>query len=368
MFESLIQGGPLLEQMFSSQQAREIQRTQAPHQLEHLKALTRLDNAQAATAEDRLATSRRMSDLVRGWKPDANDPFRSALSLVDLAAQAGSTGDMEKGIQLANVASQRQTTETYRKIQEAEIASKTAERVNGILGSMYSGLKAGPDGRIDPVQIDLLDRVARSLPEMNPQAVAAFSNAARSGGLPAIQRLFAASQAGAREAKLAVEEEKINLRRQNAEKAADLAEKRLDLVRERLEDERKRHAQDNKVAGAEASIPGKEEVRRVADQVRLIDPNFDPDQLDAASAAIASHAKRLMKAPGSALTFEQAVVRAYTQMKKTGTITSGESGWFKPKGKYDPTKIAQPNITQAEYEKLPKGAKYWWDGEQKTKE
>lgn len=340
MFESLIQGGPLLTQMYGQQQEQELRRQQAPFQLEHLKALSRLDSAQAAAAEDRLAISQRMQALVKGWKPNAADPFKGAMDLVGLAAQGGSIGDMEKGIQMANVATQRMTMEAYRKSQEAELRSKTLDRDNKIAVNIYGQLTPG-----NAAAVDMADRFAEQagLPK---EIIQAYSGALRSGGQGMVQKLFADSQAG-----IALEKTKIAA--QNASSRASLdaatiglktAQTNLDIVR--AQNEAAKGVADKKVGGAEANIPTEKEGAAVEQQLKLIDPNFSPEELKAAAAAIASHAKREMKKPGSSLTFEQAVVKAYRDLKAQGIIKTEtpESKWYdlvpglgsKPKTNYDP--------------------------------
>lgn len=346
MFESLIQGGPLLTQMYGQQQEQELRRQQAPFQLEHLKALSRLDTAQAAAAEDRLAISQRMQALVKGWKPNAADPFKGAMDLVGLAAQGGSIGDMEKGIQLANVASQRQTTEAYRKVQEAEIASRTAERNGAVLQEIYGQLRAGPDGRVPAAAIDMADNIARNTPGIPPDQAQVYSQAVRQGGLPAIQRLYEASKAGAREAAQKIAAEKARTAADVAIANIQLKVAETNLAAVRAERERERTSHDVKAGGAEANIPTEKEGIAVEQQLKLIDPNFSPEGLKAAAAAVASHAKREMKKPGSSLTFEQAVVKAYRDLKAQGIIKTqtpersltSPSTWVNPKPQtsYDP--------------------------------
>ena len=375
MYEALIQGAAQFPGIFERQRAE-------PYNLAHLQSLTRLQAAQAGEAEQRLSSHQAFLAMMQGWK--AQEGAKPADILTDMGMMAMKAGDMpdaEKALGLAGQVGQRDAMMRYYN-EQAELRQLQQRGLNlSAIGRSYGTIQPGPDGKISPEAM-LMSREMFIASGGDPRAVQGIEDLIQRGGPAAVHQLYTA---GAGLHQTATEEAAAKrLVRQEAEDARRerYRQQRLELSRKAAELQVRRLEAAGKAGGKDVAKIDERERNMAAAQLTALGAKDafegDSEGFKALTDTVASNAKQLRLANPN-LSESESMVKAYNALLQGNSVTPAPAKMFdaftgRERKKFDPQRAGagraapQPDITQEAYSKLRKGDKYWWKGQELTKE
>ena len=376
MYEALLQGASQFPGIFERQRAE-------PYNLAHLQSLSRLQNAQAGEAEDRLGAHRRFLALSQGYQPkDGADPADMLTDLSTMALKAGDLSSAEKGLALAGQVAQRRAMEEYYRAGAAQrkLAAGAASLVAA--GNSFGTIVPGPDGKISPEAMQIAEQMYATAGG-DPEELPKFKALLAQGGPAAVRQIAHAGAGAAKTRAQELAEEREARQEREAKQREKYRQARLEISKKVAENRLARDTAAGKAGGKDTAKVTDAERRMAGNQLTVLGVKeaFEDDKggWDALVDTVASEANRL-RSGNPALSESESMVKAYQALLGAKAITPREPGLIdkalgRQRSKFDPTKTPeraprgpQPDITQDAYGKLKRGDKYWWQGREYTKE
>jgi hypothetical protein len=142
-----------------------LQNNQAPDDLEHIRSISRINNANAGILEDRRAAEGRLADVLRQTQPiDTSQPMSS--QLLRLGGQAMQAGDVQTGRQLLVNSTQARAAEAREKYSQSLGIGRQTKRDLDLANYYYQLLGGVKDQQTLDMANREFERVSR---EPTPQ-------------------------------------------------------------------------------------------------------------------------------------------------------------------------------------------------------
>ena len=351
-------------------QRQEIEAKRAPAELEHMQALTRVNQANAGAleaAEHLRVTGQR---AMEGFQPTGT----ASKDLLEMAMRQARVGNFVQADKLSAVsvlALQRETQAEVARVKEAEQKAALGKRQLDAIMQPYLGLTSTtPEGLAAARKLAVMRGQAAGMkPEEIAEAIKVPEQAIATGGPLAVEQMLRSATSAHDLINVKINEMKVGVQK----KLAD------DLIRHRRTTEsqtaardaarEQRVASDTKAGSARVGAVTKD----LRDSARF-EISRDPDFEDLPFADRGAYAERIASGAMEkveANKLERNKNLNIPPLSRSDAIleTLGEVKRDLPKKrsfldrfKSEPEKAPKPDITQAEYKALPVGGEYWYKG------
>lgn len=370
-------------------QRQDIERQKAPFEIQHMQSLSRLQKAQADSAELQTTMARQGSKALEGFQFDAKDPTKSLLEMAGRVAPSQPVL-AEKVIQAAQMSSYRDAAAQAAKAQAAQRMMATAKGKMDALFSAYADLPSLDEESLGLArqQVSLQFQSMGADPQEIQEATQMIENGIKKHGLAAVKWLHDRGMSAYQQAQTAMKTEEEARKKKREQDLEEHRKERERLAREKEERLATQAAAREKAGGGTGSrgsaggkegrprYPGKDLLSTSVAAVEgdpLLSTGDKGDKLSWARRVAektqakvdASHAERQKNPNVPLLSWDDARTQALSEVK---AAVKQEPGVLDNLLKRPGPAKQQRDITQADYAKLKKGDKFWFGGKEHVKE